>query len=331
MVQVFKMKKILIIGGGGYVGAELTNSLISKGYDVSVFDLFIYGENVFNSSKLKKIKGDVREITKFENIFQNIDCVIHLACISNDPSYDLDPELGKSINYSCFEPLIKISKDNGVKKFIYASSSSVYGIKNTPDVKENESLEPLTDYSKFKVLCEEVCHKYRDSSFKTIILRPATVCGFSGRQRLDLVVNILTNLAYHNRHIKVFGGDQLRPNIHIKDMVRSYIHVIESNFDFEKENIFNVGYNNFKVIDIAEKVKNVIGDDVTIERMPTNDNRSYHVSSEKIKKVLNFQNEFNLDDAIKDLKNAFSSKVLKDSLENKIYFNIKMMQSIKLK
>ena len=145
------------------------------------------------------------------------------------------------------------------------------------------------------------------------------------------MVNILTNLAYHNRHIKVFGGDQLRPNIHIKDMVRSYVHVIESDFDFEKENTFNVGYNNFKVIEIAEKVKNIIGDDVTIERVPTNDNRSYHVSSEKIKKVLNFQNEFNLDHAISDLKNAFSSKVLKDSLENKIYFNIKMMQSIKLK
>ena len=231
--------------------------------------------------------------------------------------------MGKSINYSCFEPLIQVSKDSGVKKFIYTSSSSVYGIKNTPDVKEEDSLEPLTDYSKFKVLCEEVCHKYRDENFKTIILRPATVCGFSGRQRLDLVVNILTNLAYHNKHIKVFGGDQLRPNIHIKDMVRSYIHVLESDFNFEKENIFNVGYNNFKVIEIAEKVKNIIGQDVTIERVPTNDNRSYHVSSEKIKNVLNFQNEFNLDDAINDLKNAFSKNILQDSLENKIYFNIK--------
>jgi nucleoside-diphosphate-sugar epimerase len=325
------MKKVLIIGGAGYVGAELSNSLISKGYDVSVFDLFIYGENVFESPKVNKIKGDVREINNFKNIFSNVDCVIHLACISNDPSYDLDPELSKSINYSCFEPLIKISKESGVKKFIYASSSSVYGIKNTPDVKESDSLEPLTDYSKFKVLCEDICHKYRDKNFKTIIIRPATVCGYSKRQRLDLVVNILTNLAYHNRHIKVFGGDQLRPNIHIKDMVRSYIHVLESEFDFAQENVFNVGYNNFKVLEIANKVKNIIGEDVTIERVPTDDNRSYHVSSEKIKKVLNFKNEFNLDDAIGDLRNAFDQKLLTGTLADKKYFNIKMMQGINLK
>jgi nucleoside-diphosphate-sugar epimerase len=325
------MKNILIIGGAGYVGAELSDSLISKGYNVSVFDLFIYGEDVFKSQKINKIRGDVREINNYQNIFKEIDCVIHLACISNDPSYDLDPELGKSINYSCFEPLIKISKESGVKKFIYASSSSVYGIKNTPDVKESDTLEPLTDYSKFKVLCEDICHNYRDKNFKTIIIRPATVCGYSKRQRLDLVVNILTNLAYHKRHIKVFGGDQLRPNIHIKDMVRSYIHVLESEFDFAQENVFNVGYNNFKVLEIANKVKNIIGDDVTIEKVPTDDNRSYHVSSEKIKKVLNFKNEFNLDDAISDLRNAFKQKLLTNTLTDKKYFNIKMMQDIKLK
>ena len=328
-----RKEKIFITGGAGYAGSCLVPELLKKGYEVTVYDIMYYTDRFLpkTNSNLQIIKGDIRDSKKILETAKGHDVFVHLACISNDTSFALDEKLSTSINLDSFEPMVKSAKDAGIKRFIYASSSSVYGISDKKNVTEDHPLVPLTLYNKYKGMCEPILFNYTDQNFEGVIFRPATVCGYAPRQRLDLSVNILTNFAINKGMIKVFGGDQLRPNIHIKDMVRSYIHVIESDFDFEKENIFNVGYNNFKVIDIAEKVKNVIGDDVTIERVPTNDNRSYHVSSEKIKKVLNFQNEFNLDDAISDLKNAFSSKVLKDSLENKIYFNIKMMQSIKLK
>ena len=199
------MKKIIIIGGAGYVGVMLTKELLDQNYDVTIFDLFIYGTNVLiNHPNLKVIKGDIRDSKLLEKSIPGHDAVIHLACISNDPSFELDSKLGKSINFDSFEPLIKISKNSDVKRFIYASSSSVYGIKDKPDVNEKDSCEPITDYSKFKLKCEEILLNYNSDNFTTSIIRPATVCGYSPRQRLDLVVNILTNLAYHTRKIKVF-------------------------------------------------------------------------------------------------------------------------------
>ena len=197
-------KKVLLIGGAGYVGSELTKLLLLKNYEVTVYDLFIYGD-VFNHYKnnnnLKVIKGDIRDLSYLDKVINNFHYIIHLACISNDPSFDLDPDLGKSVNFDPFEDLVKISKNNGVKRFIYASSSSVYGIKSQENVDESCSLEPITDYSKYKALCEEILFKYNDKNFISTIVRPATVCGYSERQRLDLVVNILTNHAYHNKNI----------------------------------------------------------------------------------------------------------------------------------
>src|SRR5205823_1532556 len=144
-------------------------------------------------------------------------------CISNDPSFELDPALGKSINYDAFPPLVKLAKSHGVRRFVYASSSSVYGIKDEEDVTEELPLKPLTDYSKYKAMCEEVLERERAPGFTTLTLRPATVCGYSPRLRLDLSVNILTNLAYHKREITVFGGTQRRPNLHIRDMTDLYV------------------------------------------------------------------------------------------------------------
>ena len=179
-----------------------------------------------NNSKLKLVLGDIRDINAFENALEDCDAVIHLACISNDPSFDLAPDLGRSINFDCFEPLVSKSKALGIKRFIYASSSSVYGVKNHPQVIETDSLEPLTDYSIFKAKCEQILLQYRGNKFVTTTIRPATVCGYSPRQRLDVVVNILTNLAYNRGKITVFGGEQLRPNIHIVDMCRIYLLVL---------------------------------------------------------------------------------------------------------
>src|ERR1035437_2181409 len=213
------MEKIFITGGAGYVGSVLVPKLLSKGYEVTVLDLMIYGEDVLPvHQNLNSIKGDIRDQKLLKEIIPGHDAVIHLACISNDPSFELNPHLGKSINLDAFEPLVDISKQSGVKRFIYASSSSVYGIKEESNVHEGMKLEPLTDYSIFKAACEQILEKYRSNDFTTLTIRPATVCGYSPRLRLDLTVNILTNLAVNKGEITVFGGEQKRPNIHIEDM-----------------------------------------------------------------------------------------------------------------
>jgi nucleoside-diphosphate-sugar epimerase len=325
------MKKIFITGGAGYVGSVLAPYLIKKNYEVTVFDLMLYGETLIKNKNLRIIKGDIRNTKLLKEAIKGHDTVIHLACISNDPSFELNPTLGKEINLDAFKPLVEISKNLNVKKFIYASSSSVYGIKEEKNVDESMSLEPLTDYSKFKADCEKILLKYNSNDFVTVILRPATVCGYSPRQRLDLVVNILTNLAYHNREITVFGGDQLRPNIHIQDMVRAYELFIETNDKNINGKIFNIGFENSTVNKLALNVKKIIGPDVIIKNLPTNDNRSYHISSKKIENELGFKTKYNILNAIEDLKNAFDNKLLSNCLKNENYFNIKKMQSAKLK
>ena len=325
------MSKILITGAAGYVGAVLTPHLLEKGYKVTVIDLMIYGKEVLSKHpNLKIIEGDIRDINLLQKILPNHEIVIHLACISNDPSFELNPKLGKSINLDVFTPLVEIAKKNSIKKFIYASSSSVYGLKKQRDIYEETSPEPLTNYSKYKAECEVILSKYQSEDFNTIIIRPATVCGYSPRQRLDVVVNILTNLAYNKREISVFGGKQFRPNIHIKDMVKAYELLIEAPKSKVSGQVFNVGCENKKIIELAEIVKKVIGDDVKLTTTPTNDNRSYHISSEKIRKVLGFESKYTISDAVTDLKIAFKKGLLPNSLHDDKYFNIKRMQSTKL-
>jgi nucleoside-diphosphate-sugar epimerase len=326
------VKKIFITGGAGYVGAILTPYLLAKGHKVTVFDLMMFGENVLKeNSNLKIIKGDIRNTELLNKILPSHDVVIHLACISNDPSFELNPTLGKSINLDAFTPLVEIAKNNLIERFIYASTSSVYGIKKEKDVSETMSLEPLTDYSKYKADCEKILKKYESENFTPITIRPATVCGYSPRQRLDVVVNILTNLAYHKREITVFGGTQLRPNIHIKDMARAYEILIEAPKSKASGEIFNVGYDNYSVLELANTVKKVIGDDVNIKSSFSNDNRSYHISSKKIKKILGFEPKKTISDAVNDLKLAFKKDLLPNSLTDEKYFNIKKMQSLNLK
>lgn len=326
------MKNILVIGGAGYVGTHLVESLINQNYKVTVYDLFLYG-NFFELNKnLSLINGDIRNLENLKKIINNkFDCIIHLACISNDPSFDLDPQLGKSINFDPFEELVKISKDAGVAKFIYASSSSVYGIKSESDVDENFSLEPLTDYSKYKAMCEEILLKYNNKNFTCCIVRPATVCGYSKRQRLDVVVNILTNLAYHNRKITIFGGPQLRPNININDMTNAYIYLINQNPELISGEIYNVGFENYSVNTLAELVLKNINFKVEVENIKSIDNRSYHISSKKIQNDLGFKTNFTIENAIVDLIDAFKNKLFDNPTQNEIYFNIKRMNSIKLK
>jgi len=325
------VKKILITGGAGYVGAILVPLLLKEGFEVTVLDLMIYGEDVLSDHcSLVKVRGDIRDQNLLQKIIPGHDAVIHLACISNDPSFELNPNLGKSINLNAFQPLVEISKNTDVKRFIYASSSSVYGIKEEKDVHEEMILEPLTDYSRFKADCEKILAKYQSSDFTTVTIRPATVCGYSPRQRLDVVVNILTNLAYHKREISVFGGKQLRPNIHIADMANVYLTLLKAPKVKIAGKTFNAGYENQPVQDLAETVKSVIGDDVKLMTTPSNDNRSYHISSKKIKEELGFVAKHTIREAAEDLRNAFEKGFLPNSLEDEKYFNIKRMQHLEL-
>jgi nucleoside-diphosphate-sugar epimerase len=325
--------RICIPGGAGYVGSRLVPELLKQGHEVVVLDLYLYGDNVLeNHPKLTQIKGDMRDLSLVEKAVKGCDAVIHLACISNDPSFELNPSLGKSINLDCFEPFVKLSKKAGVKRFIYASSSSVYGVKEVANVTEDMTLEPLTDYSKFKAACEKILFKHMSDDFICTVLRPATVCGYAPRQRLDVVVNILTNLAYNTGKVKVTGGAQMRPNIHIEDMVRAYLHVLARPKEKIQGEIFNVGYHNHTVLDLGKMVHRLVSEKRPVELVvePTNDNRSYHVSSQKIADNLGFKPKFSIEDAVKDLIRAFESKQLPDSLNDIRYVNIKTMKAVNL-
>lgn len=335
-----KIKNVFITGGAGYVGSILIPKLLKNGYKVKNLDLYIYGKNVLDSVKdnpdLIQIKGDIRDKALLEKELEGIDAVIHLACISNDPSYELNPDLGKSINYDAFISLVEASKKRKIKRFVYASSSSVYGIKDEENVTEDLRLEPLTDYSKYKALCEDYLIKKASKDLVFLILRPATVCGYSPRLRLDLSVNILTNNAINKNQITVFGGEQKRPNIHIEDMTDLYVKTLE--YPDEKINgrIFNAGYDNLKMKDIALVVKKVVSEkmgrkELQIITTPTNDNRSYHVSSEKIKSELGFQPRRSVEDAVYDLCAAFKAGKVPNSMTDPRYYNIKTMQLIDLK
>ncbi len=326
--------KALVTGGAGYVGAVLVPKLLAKGYSVKVLDLYLYGEGVFETVQghpnLEQIKADIRDVSVLKRTLPGCDAVIHLACISNDPSFDLNPELGKSINYDAFIHLVDIAKDAGIKRFIYASSSSVYVIKEEENVTEELELKPLTDYSKYKAMCEDVLLKKRSKGFVTLIVRPATVCGYSPRLRLDLTVNILTNHAFNRRVITVFGGSQMRPNIHIEDIADLYLQSLQWPDEKIDGKIYNVGYQNLRVFDIAERVRNIVGEDVTIVIAKTDDNRSYHISSEKIREELGFQAYHTIEEAVQDLVTSFQQKKISSATDDDRYYNIRMIKKLEL-
>jgi nucleoside-diphosphate-sugar epimerase len=329
-----------VTGGAGYVGAVLVPKLLRRGYRVRVLDLYLFGDRVFaeysDTPALEEVRGDIRDHALLRRILPGCDTVIHLACISNDPSFELNPVLSRSINYDAFEPLVAIARQAGVRRFIYASTSSVYGVSDSERVTEEHPLVPLTDYNKYKGLCEPILLRYQSPEFTTVIIRPATVCGYSPRLRLDLSVNILTNLAVNTRKITIFGGAQKRPNIHIDDITDLYVDLVDMPEGVIAGQIFNASYQNQTIARLGEIVRTVVTGEmpnlapIEIETTMSNDLRSYHVSSEKIERVLGFVPKRTVEDAVRDLCGAFRAGKIPDPLEDIRYYNVKTIQASKL-
>lgn len=335
------METILITGGAGFVGVPLTTALLKAGHKVTVYDLFLFGDKqLFKhldrelEDNLTLIKGDIRNIAALEKCMKGIDHIIHLACISNDPSFELNPKLGKEINYDCLPSILQRSRDNGIKRFIYASSSSVYGLSTEPEVHEDIALRPITDYAKYKALGEKTVLSYATDAFCPTIIRPATVCGVSPRQRLDVVVNILTHHAFINKKILIFGGEQLRPNIHMDDMVQAYLLLLNAPEHKIRNQAFNAGEENRSVKEIAEIIHKVassdLSDEILLEVFPSDDKRSYHLNSNKIKEVLGWRKSKGIEDASRDLLKKLAIGHLPESMDSSDYFNIKKLKEINL-
>ena len=323
---------VLVTGGAGYVGAALVPKILEAGHRVSVLDLYLYGREslgaVRGNPNLKEIVGDIRNPRDLDKVLTGVDAVIHLACISNDPSFELDPKLGRSINYDAFEPLVVAAKQKGVSRFIYASSSSVYGVKAEEEVTEDLTLEPLTDYSIYKAKCEQILFRHTEKSFTCLVVRPATVCGYSPRLRLDLTVNLLSAQAFHEGRIKVFGGKQKRPNIHIDDMIRFYLASLDYDPKAIEGKIFNVGYENYSVEDIARMVQRIMGAKSQLEFVPTLDQRSYRISSQRVEAELGFRANHTVEEAVLDLRNAFESKAVPNAMSDARFYNVRTMKAM---
>lgn len=331
------MKTVLVTGGAGYKGCVLVPKLLKAGYSVVVLDLMLFGDQgLARHPNLRIVRGDIRNIAKYAPLLTGIDSVIHMACISNDPSFELNPELSKTINFDCFEPVVKASKAAGVRRFVYVSSSSVYGVSDAPEVTEEHPLVPLTAYNKYKGMCEPLLLKHQSPDFTTVILRPATVCGYSPRMRFDLTVNILTNHAIHRGLITVFGGAQKRPNIHIEDVTDLYVEMVQYPDELIAGQTFNVGYENHTVSQLAQITKSVVEREypdreaIRIETTPSNDNRSYHVSSRKIAERLGYRPRRSIEDAVHDLCGAFRATKFNDSMSNDSYVNVKTIKAMGL-
>jgi nucleoside-diphosphate-sugar epimerase len=328
------MKKLFVTGGAGYVGHVLAPSLLASGYEVTVYDELFFGCRLPNDVKLRVIKGDIRDTAKLAEALKGHDAVLHLACISNDASFELDENLSKTINYDCFEPLVAAAKRAGVGRFVYCSSSSVYGVSSSPQVTEEHALVPLTLYNKFKGMCEPLLWKHKSDDFTAVVVRPATICGYSPRTRLDLSVNILTNHAVNKGAITVFGGGQMRPNLHIQDMVEAYELMLTAPHEKIHGEIFNIGFENHSIADLARMVRRVVQEEmpekgpIEIVTTPSNDNRSYHVNSDKVRRVLGFAPKRTVEDAVRDLVRAFGNHLLDDSFDDDWYYNVRTMKKI---
>ena len=329
--------KVFVTGGAGYCGSRLVPQMLDAGYKVTVFDAMYFGSDFLpkGNPNLALVKGDIRDTAHLREAMKGHEAMVSLACISNDASFELDEALSTSVNLDAFEPMVLAAKDAGIKRFIYASSSSVYGVSDQPDVTEDHPLVPLTLYNKYKGMCEPLLNKHIDATFTGVTFRPATVCGYAPRQRLDLSVNILTNHAVNKGKITVFGGSQLRPNLHVQDYCDAVQMFLAAPAAKIQGEIFNVGYQNLSIMGIALLVRRVVSEEMPgrgeleIVTTPTDDIRSYHINSDKVARILGFKPKYTIEDAIRELCHAFSRGELPNSFSDDAYFNVKRLQRLK--
>lgn len=328
------LQNVLVTGGAGYVGHVLVPRLLTSGYNVTVYDKLFFGCRLPNAANLRVVQGDIRDVELLTKAMQGQHAVLHLACISNDASFELDEKLSETINYDCFESIVVAAKAAGANRFVYCSSSSVYGVSDSPNVTEEHPLVPLTLYNKFKGMCEPLLWKHKADDFTCIVIRPATICGYSPRMRLDLSVNILTNHAVNKGVITVFGGNQMRPNLHIEDMVDAYELMLSAPHEKIHGEVFNIGFDNRSIAEIAQIAKQIVQEEVPeqgeigIVTTPTNDMRSYHVNSDKVKRLLGFEPKRTIEDAVRDITRAFRNQLVPNSFENDNYYNVRTIKKI---
>ena len=311
------MMHILLTGGCGYVGSILTPKLLDKGHHVTAYDIMWFGNFLKEHKNLKIIQGDIRNIDTVS--MEGIDAIIHLANIANDPCGDLNAKLAWEVNVLATMGLVEKAIAHNVKQFIYSSSGSVYGVKEEPQVTEELPLVPISDYNKTKMVSERVLLSYKDKIISQIV-RPATVCGYSPRMRLDLSVNMLTVQALANGRITVFGGDQTRPNIHIQDITDVFIHFL--NLGDKATGIYNAGFENISIMDIARRITDLVPAEIVVT--PSNDPRSYRLNADKLLST-GFKPRFKVVDAIQEIIEAFNTGRLKD--EDSCY-NIRTMKQM---
>lgn len=333
------VKKIFITGGAGYCGSLLVPQLLSRGYEITIYDMLFYGDDFLpkDDPNLAIIRGDIRDTASLADACAGHDAFVSLACISNDASFELDEVLSTSINLDAFEPMVVAAKAAGIRRFVYASSSSVYGVSEEPNVTEDHPLVPLTLYNKYKGMCEPLLNKHIDERFVGVTFRPATVCGYAPRLRLDLSVNILTNHALTNNKITVFGGTQLRPNLHVQDYCDAVELLLTAPDDKVRGDVFNIGFQNMSIMQIAQLAKQVVEEEfpekapIDIVTTPSDDLRSYHINSDKVRRVLGFEPKYSVEDAIRGLCQAYREGKIPNSMDDDRYYNIRTMKKLDVK
>ncbi len=307
--------KIFVSGACGYKGTVLVPKLLMLGHEVRAFDIMWFGNFLQPHENLEVIEGDVRNIDSIR--LDDVDVIIHLASIANDPCGDLNPKLTWEVSGLATMQLADKARREGVEHFIYASSGSVYGVKEEEQVTEELTLNPISEYNKTKMVAERVLLSYQDDMLVQIV-RPATVCGFSPRMRLDVSVNLLTMQSLTNKKITVFGGQQVRPNIHIEDITDVYLHLLK--IRDVASGVFNAGFENLKILEIAEMASKYNPSEIVIT--DSNDPRSYRINSDKLL-ATGFSPSRNVEMAVNELITKFSAGELKNE---KRFHNLHWMQ-----
>ena len=308
--------KILVTGGCGYKGSVLVPKLLEAGYEVVVVDIQWFGNHLKPHPLLTVLKEDVRNIERIP--LQGVDAIIHLASVANDPCCELSPKLTWEISALSTMQLVDAAVKNHIKQFIYASSGSVYGVSDDPNVTEETELKPLSEYNKAKMVAEAAANSYKDKILLQIV-RPATVCGYSPRMRLDVSVNMLTMQALSKGVITVFGGNQIRPNIHIDDITDLYLFLLKN----KTPGTFNAGFENLSILDIAKQVTSFIPAEIKVTE--SNDPRSYRINSDKLLKI--FQPKKTIKIAIEEMIQLYKENILKDMPQ---FYNLQVMKEFEL-